>query len=202
MTKGRILIVEDEVIIAQDLRDILEMLSYEVSAVAYSYDQAIAALAAKEFDLAFLDIALRGVGSGLDVADVIIDKYKIPFIFLTSFSDQDSINQVVSKNPGGYLVKPFKEKDISPALELALANNKLRNKEIFPKLEVINDKITKPLSKQEYKVLRLLWQGRKNAEVAEELFVSINTIKSHILSLYGKLEVHSRVSAINKVMNL
>lgn len=201
MSKGKILIVEDEVIIAQDLQDILELQDYEVSAIAYTYDQAITALAAHEFDLAFLDISLRGPGNGLEVADVINKKYKIPFIFLTSFSDSESIAQVVSKNPGGYLVKPFKENDIAPALELALANNKHIKKETFPSLDFINLKIEKPISKQEYKVLYLLWQGKKNADIAAELFVSVNTIKTHVWRIFGKLEVNSRVSAINKVMN-
>jgi len=102
--KGKILIVEDEPAIAQDMCDILEMNGYHVTGTAYSYDKAIEALAADTPDLVFLDIALKGNGSGLDVA----------------------------------------------------------RKEIFPSIDQINGEIPKPLSPQEYNVLKLIWKGNKN----------------------------------------
>lgn len=201
-SKFKILIVEDEVAIAEDLYDILEMAGYDVVGPAYSYDQAMEFLAMETPHLCFLDIALKGRETGLDVADVLNEKYKIPFIFLTSFSDASTVTDVVSRNPGGYLVKPFKEKDIGPAVALALANDELSKKEVFPRIEFINKFISKPISAQEYNVLKLLWQGCKNAEIAESLFVSLNTIKSHVSHIYMKLEVNSRAGAINKIMNL
>jgi len=131
--KGKILIVEDEPAIAQDMCDILEMNGYHVTGTAYSYDKAIEALAADTPDLVFLDIALKGNGSGLDVARVLNDRYDIPFIFLTSFSDQE-------------------------------------RKEIFPSIDQINGEIPKPLSPQEYNVLKLIWKGNKNQEIAGVTF--------------------------------
>lgn len=202
MPKQKILIVEDEVAIAQDLQDILEMAGYDVPKVAYSYNQAVEYLAGESPDLAFLDISLKGNRSGLDVADVINKKYKIPFIFLTSYSDQSTVSDVIDRNPSGYLVKPFKEKDIGPAVALAFANDRFTKKDVFPSIEYINQFLPKNISPQEYVVLKLLWQGRKNAEMAEELFISTNTVKTHVLKVYQKFEVNSRASVINKVMNL
>jgi len=200
--KTKILIVEDEVAIAEDLLDILEIAGYKIVGIAYSYDQAIEYLAKEQIDLCFLDVALKGRESGLDVADVINKKYKIPFIFLTSFNEQSVVAEVVSRNPSGYLIKPFKEKDIAPAVALAIANERLLKKDIFPDLDFINERLDKRLSSQEYKVLKLLWQGSKNGEIAELLFVSINTIKTHVSKIYSKLGANSRSSAINKVMNM
>jgi len=200
--KNKILIVEDEPAIAQDMRDILEMNGYQVTGTAYSYDKAIEALAAELPDLVFLDIALKGNGSGLDVARVLNERYDIPFIFLTSFSDQETIKEVISLNPYGYLVKPFKEKDISPAVALALSKAAMAKKEIFPSIDHINAEVPKALSPQEYKVLKLIWKGKKNQEIADLLYVSVNTIKTHIVKVYGKLQVNSRASAINKVMSI
>jgi len=200
--KGKILIVEDEPAIAQDMCDILEMNGYHVTGTAYSYDKAIEALAADTPDLVFLDIALKGNGSGLDVARVLNDRYDIPFIFLTSFSDQETIKEVVSLNPYGYLVKPFKEKDIPPAVALAFSKAAMSRKEIFPSIDQINGEIPKPLSPQEYNVLKLIWKGNKNQEIADLLFVSVNTIKTHVVKIYSKLQVNSRASAINRVWSI
>lgn len=198
--KTKVLIVEDEVAIAEDLKDILELEDYIVLPLAFSYDQAIAELAKQEVDLVILDIALQGRESGLNVADVLNSKYQIPFIFLTSFSDHETIGEVIKRNPGGYLVKPFKEKDIIPALLVALANDRTKKKEVFPKLEFLNNKLAKGISPQEYKVLKLLWLGKKNSQIADDLYVSINTIKTHITKIYSKLGVNSRTSAINQIM--
>jgi len=197
----KILIVEDETAIAMDLQDIIEMNGYDVVGVAHSYDKAIELLAAKSPDLAMLDIALKGPGSGLDVARVINEKYKLPFIFLTSFADQATIKEVVDLKPRGYLTKPFKENDIAPALAVAFSYKVTKQESTdFPHLESINDKLDAGISSQEYNVLKLIWQGKKNAEIAESLFVSINTIKPHVNKIYSKLEVNSRVQAVTKVM--
>lgn len=201
MSKVNVLIVEDEPAIAGDIHDILEIEGYNVVDTAYTYDKAIDLLASKSIDLIFLDIALKGVGNGLDVAAIVNSKYQIPFIFLTSFSDQETIKEVVDLNPNGYLVKPFKERDIVAAAALALAQAKAIKKETFPNLEEINKHINKPLSPQEYNVLLLIWKGKKNLEIAEELYVSINTIKTHVTKIYSKLDVNSRSQAINKVIN-
>lgn len=201
MSKGNILIVEDEAAIAQDLQDIIEMEGYDVIGVAYTHAQAIEILAASKPDLAFLDISLRGPGTGLDIAKLLNDKYKVPFIFLTSFSDQETIKEVVELNPSGYLVKPFKERDIAPALAVAMAKKSVISS-AFPTVNDINKALLTEISSQEYKVLRLIWQGKKNAEIADALFVSINTIKTHIAKIYSKLGVSSRASAIHKVVNL
>lgn len=201
-TNKKILIVEDEPAIAADLSDILEMSNYKVCGIAYSYDQAIEKLAAFSPDLVLLDIALKGSGSGLDVATVLNKKYNIPFIFITSFADQDTIQEVVKLNPSGYLVKPFKEKDIAPLVELTFAQVRKNTTRVFPDMCLINQNINRAISPQEYKVLSLIWSGNKNKEIAEKLFVSINTVKTHVIKLYHKLEVQSRAEAIHKVINL
>ena len=200
MAKANILIVEDEAAIAQDLQDIIEMDGYNVVGIAYSFSQALEKLAKVEPDLVFLDIALRGNGSGLDVAKVLNDKYKIPFIFLTSFSDPETIEEVVSLNPLGYLIKPFKERDIAPAIALALASAKMNSGNTFPTEQKLNSNLSRPLSPQEYIVLQKIWKGKKNAEIADELFVSINTVKTHIVKIYSKLDVNSLAQALNMVL--
>lgn len=196
----KVLIVEDEVAIGEDLRDIVEDAGYHVVGVAHSYNKAVTMLKRHAVDLAMLDVALHGEGSGLDVARVINQDYGIPFIFLTSFSDQDTVEEVVATRPAGYLVKPFKEQDIPPALAVALST--ASSKTSFPSLLTINSHSQTDLSGQEYKVLELVCQGLSNKEVSDQLFVSVNTTKTHLRRIYQKLDVQSRVKLFNVIEEL
>jgi len=199
MSKSKVLIVEDDAMIAEDLQDILVDAGYDVVGIAHNAKKAIDVLSVRAVDLVFLDVTLSDNSTGVDVANYINDHNKIPFIFLTSYSDADTVRNVVSTNPGGYLVKPFKEKDIVPAVVLAIVNGSPINKNTFPSIDKVNSKINIDLSEQEYNVLRLIWLGKKNNEIANELFLSINTIKTHIRRIYTKLNVNSRVAAVNVV---
>ena len=108
----RILIVEDEFVTMDLLRDYLEESGYEVSGDAMSADEAIAILEKGDTDFAMLDINIRGEKDGIWVAEQINQKYKIPFIFLTALSDSPTVKAAARTNPYGYLVKPFKQADI------------------------------------------------------------------------------------------
>lgn len=197
MTKTKVLVVEDDAMIAEDLQDILIDAGYEVVGIAHNAKKALDILSLRVVDIAFLDVTLSDDSTGIDVANFINEEYKIPFVFLTSYSDTETLKSVVATNPGGYLVKPFKEKDIVPAAALALANYKKIAKDSFPSLEKINEKISVDLSAQEYKVLQMIWEGKKNGEIADTMYLSVNTIKTHIRRIFTKMNVNSRVSAIS-----
>ena len=121
MTK-KILIVEDEFIIAHDLRNILVRLGYEVVGIALSEAKAVPLLERHPPDLVLLDIQLKGDKTGIDVAHLLNDRYQIPFVFVTSFSDEQTIAQVKDTRPFGYVLKPFKQEQIYAAVEIALAH--------------------------------------------------------------------------------
>ena len=114
--------MEDELIIAEDLKDILENLGYEVCGLAISAREALATIEEENPDLALLDIQIKGGKDGIELAQLIRDQFKIPFIFLTSHADKSTLERAKEVNPYGYLVKPFQEKDIHPAIEIALGN--------------------------------------------------------------------------------
>jgi DNA-binding LytR/AlgR family response regulator len=121
--KRRILIVEDELIIAEDLRDTLESMRYEVIGVAYNMQRAINLIEKNHPDIVLLDIMLNGVDMGITIAEEINKKYKIPFIFVSAFSDRNTLERAKTTNPSAYLVKPFQEKSIFAAVELALSKH-------------------------------------------------------------------------------
>ncbi|WP_332912932.1 response regulator [Algoriphagus boritolerans] len=122
MNKLKILIVEDELVIAEDLRETLEELGYEVCGIAISSREALALIEEKSPDLALLDIQIKGGKDGIELAAEINENYHLPFLMLTSHADIQTINRAKEVNPYGYLVKPFNEKEILAGIELAMAN--------------------------------------------------------------------------------
>jgi DNA-binding LytR/AlgR family response regulator len=117
-----ILIVEDNVLIADDMQMILEDMGYSVVANVTSYEKAIIALKDNIIDLALLDIQLATEKSGIDIGKHIRENYDIPFVFITSNSDKETINQAKEVKPNGYLVKPFEEKDLYTTIEITMSN--------------------------------------------------------------------------------
>lgn len=122
MVKLKILIVEDEAIIGEDMRMMLEDLGYSVTGVALDFDEAIEHLEATKPDIVLSDIALGGVKDGIDLAQEIKEKYQIPFIFVTSHSDRTTLERAKQHQPNGYLVKPFDSNDLFTSIEVAFAN--------------------------------------------------------------------------------
>lgn len=118
----KILIVEDELIIAQDMIDILENMGYEVLQNAMDADETFEILSRLTPDLILLDINLNGKRDGIDIAREINDKYKIPFIFTTSYTDGPTIERAKEVKPVNYLVKPFKPEQLYTAIEIAMIN--------------------------------------------------------------------------------
>lgn len=118
----KILIVEDEVIIAMDMDMILSSHGYEVIGPATDYDSAIKLLNSDLPDLVLLDIHLVGKKDGIAIAEKINLDYQIPFIFTTSFKDTATMDQAKAVKPAAYLIKPFKPEQILIAIELAIVN--------------------------------------------------------------------------------
>jgi len=115
----KILIVEDELLIAEDIKTSVETLGYQVIAVAMRVATAIEVLKTQTVDLILLDITLKGAENGIDLAQQINAVYKIPFIFLTSHSDAKTVEQAIKTSPAGYIVKPFSKPDLYTSIALA-----------------------------------------------------------------------------------
>lgn len=129
-TQLKILIVEDEVIIAEDMKQMLEKLGYNVIGIAFDYNEAIDVLNEKKPDLALIDINLGGTKDGIDLADFINKNYSIPLIFATSNVDPLTLAKVKRTISHGYLLKPFTPDDLYTSIEIGIGNfhnNKTEN---------------------------------------------------------------------------
>jgi DNA-binding NarL/FixJ family response regulator len=204
MNETRILIVEDEPLIAEDIAEALRRNDYFVSAIVYSKEEALSELHCNRPDVVLLDINLNGGMEGIDIADHIAAAYNIPFIFLTSYSDRTTVARSKVTEPAGYIVKPFTEAGLYSSLEVALYNYAQKNRRNFPdlKLSVINQHLATPISDREFQLLQLIYDGHSNKQIAAELFISLNTVKKHINNLYLKLEVSSHSSAIARIREI
>ncbi len=115
------LIVEDNIIIAEDLQLILEDLGYHVIGIAMSYYEALDFIESKQPDICLLDVMLKGDKDGIHLAETINEKYGIPILFITSHSDKLTIERAKKTRPKGYIVKPFDKDDVYSSIEMALA---------------------------------------------------------------------------------
>lgn len=205
MTGRRVLVVEDEPIVAEDIKESLEEKGFRVVGIAYNSTEALRLLNQQKVDIALLDISLAYPLEGIDLAHQINEMHPMPFVFLTALSDQATLEAVKATLPMGYLVKPFKSEDLYMALEMGLVHyyQSLREEKAQNNLLAkVNRQLTHPLSPREVEVLELLLEGKSNQEIATTLFVSVNTIKTHLSKLYSKLGVDSRAQALAYINSL
>ena len=122
MKKIRVLIVEDEPIIAADLEDRLSEMGYEVAQQCSSGDEALRYLQQENVDLILMDIQLEGNLDGIETAQKILEKKALPIIYLTSNTDDGTFNRAKNTRPAAFLTKPFRGKDLRHAIELAISS--------------------------------------------------------------------------------
>lgn len=201
MTGIKILIVEDEPLIAKNIGMYLNNNDYEVAGIAYDPDDAFYQLKKQQPDFAILDINLESEKTGIDVADYINRNNFIPFIYLTSYSDKETIEKAKQTNPSGFIVKPFNEKTLYATIEIALSNHaQLANRHVpILSFEKINKQLVTPLTDREFEVLKLMYEGKTNQQITDELCIAMNTLKKHINNAYFKVDVSSRSAALARV---
>lgn len=122
MDKVKIGIVEDDEILSRNIHIILNELGYETTVPATNYEEAMTMIESQKPDLVMLDIQLDGEKDGIDVAEAINKRFKIPFIFLTSSADKNTIERAKKVFPPAYLIKPFNKPDLYSSIEICLYN--------------------------------------------------------------------------------
>ncbi|HVY25926.1 MAG TPA: response regulator [Polyangiaceae bacterium] len=125
---NRIFVVEDEAIVREDIAQTLRELGYEVSGTAQSGAEALFAVEQLTPDLVLMDIKLAGRVDGIQTAAAIRKRWSIPVIYLTSHSDEATLARAKETGPHGYLLKPFNERDLRTAIEVALRKSELEKK--------------------------------------------------------------------------
>lgn len=128
MTKAKILIVEDEAIVACDIEGSLTSLGYTVSANVSFGEEAVKKAREDKPDLVLMDIMLRGDMDGIEAAETIHSELDIPVVYLTAYASNDLIERAKITEPFGYIIKPFEDRDLVSAIEIAIYNKGIRVK--------------------------------------------------------------------------
>jgi PAS domain S-box-containing protein len=128
MEKARIMVVEDEAVISLEIQDRLSRMGHSICATAISGDDAVKAASDKRPDLILMDVHLKGAVDGVDAATQIRHHLDIPVIYLTAFADDQTVERARLTEPFGYLIKPFSEKEMYAAIEMALYKHAMEAK--------------------------------------------------------------------------
>jgi DNA-binding NarL/FixJ family response regulator len=193
----RILIIEDDPIIATDIKLLLRKEGFQVVGHAKNAIRAYDLLVSTNPNFIILDIHLGTGPSGIDVAEVIHNKYHLPYIFLTSFSDPDTLTAAQEQGPYGYLVKPFQEKTLLTTIAIAWSNHQ----RLATKNEINFDKLKVHLTNQEKAICQLLFIGDSYKQICGTLAITMNTLKFHVKNIYSKLGVTGRAELTRKFLN-
>lgn len=124
----KILIVEDELIVAEDMADTLRSFGYQVVAIVSTGEKALAKISHTLPDLVLMDIMLKGDLDGVETAEKIRETWDVPIIFLTANADENTVERATSTEPFGYLVKPVQERDLKRNIEIALRRHSSERK--------------------------------------------------------------------------
>ncbi|MGZ4856738.1 MAG: methanogen output domain 1-containing protein [Methanobacteriaceae archaeon] len=137
MSKYRILVVEDEAIVAMGIKEKLEDLGHEVVDIVFNGEEAVEKAIKIEPDLILMDIILKGDMDGIEAASEIRNRLDIPIIYLTAYSDEEILKRARMTEPYGYILKPFNNSELNANIEMAL----YKHKEDEKKIEEVKKKI-------------------------------------------------------------
>lgn len=128
MAKTQILVAEDESIVAEDIKKSLQNMGYVVPSVVSSGEKAVEEVMKNSPDLVLMDIVLKGEMDGIEAAWQIRSRFDIPVVYLTAYSDEKTLERAKITEPFGYIIKPFKERELCINIEIALYEHKMKKK--------------------------------------------------------------------------
>ena len=206
----KILLVDDNFFLQKAIEEKLSVFTDIIIKDTASNGQDAIAILEKNhvFDLLLMDIEMP-VMNGIQATEMIKNKYpQIKILILTVFENDENIFNAIKAGADGYLLKDAKPEKIYQSIieileggaamspSIALKAMKLLNNSID--IENQKDKETVLLSTRELEVLEQLSKGLKNQAIADNLFLSISTVKKHIENIYTKLQAHNRIEALQK----
>jgi DNA-binding NarL/FixJ family response regulator len=177
---NNILIIEDEVLIAQDLSFLLGDLGFNCAGIAKNFERAMLLFNTHKVDLILCDINIEGDKDGIQTITELNKIKKTPVIYLSAYSDHDLINRTAGTNTFGYLVKPYNERSLDVAIKLAI--NKFY--EVEPRQ--VNYDFLSTFTTRETEVIKLLAAGKSSSDIANILFISPQTVSKHRSNILKK----------------
>lgn len=183
----KILIVEDELVVADYISGLLTSRHYTVTGIAQTAADALLLFRQSIPDLVICDIRLRGEDDGILFYESTSTIRHVPFIYLTAYADHRTVTRVASTNPMAYLIKPFTEQQLLSAVSLS----EIKLKQLTadrPALQVP--------SKRELEILVLIAKGYPSKQIADQLFISDHTVQTHRRNLMERYETQTSIELV------
>jgi len=230
MDPAKVMIVEDDVIVAEDLSRALRASGYDVPEYAMSANEAIALARTVMPDVILMDVFLGKGLDGITLARTITGWMDVPIVFITACSTENMIEAAVTAGAAGYIVKPFQFQQVTAAIKVALQRREDRRRPAkgFTAVDTVADPFAARLqrvqallsddtvwavgdgpharpkgiriTRREKEIIRGLVCYRRLSTVATELGISVHTVRNHLKSIFHKLNVHSQDELLKCVM--
>ncbi|MFP4642108.1 MAG: response regulator [Dehalococcoidia bacterium] len=157
MAKRRILVVEDESIIASEIRGALGELGYTVVDVVGSGEEAVEKTGKHTPDLVLMDIVLQGEMDGIQAAEEIRSRHNIPVVYLTAYTDENTMQRAKISEPYGYIVKPFEDRELHSNIEMAIYKHEAEQEKnrLYRELEQKHEELERKNEELEKRVREL-----------------------------------------------
>jgi len=191
---GRVLIVEDDRLVALDLESMLLDFGFAPCPTAHSADEALRNAHAYTPDLVLMDIRLEGDADGVRAAELLHDELGLRVVYLTANSDFTTVERAKQTQPYGYLLKPIRPLDLRCCLELALHQVELTR--AGSSAPAISSPLLAPLSAREVEVLNLIARGYTSKDIAQALGIAKPTVDTYRGRLTDKLGIKSRAALV------
>jgi DNA-binding NarL/FixJ family response regulator len=211
MEKISLVIADDQLLFVDLLKSIIVTRTddFSIVGVAYNGEEAIAIARSEDPDILLLDIRMPGL-DGVEVTKVVCSELPdVKVIILTTFPDDEYVIKALDYGASGYLLKNMPVDELITSIRAVHGGNFIVSQPIAKKVfrqtigqqegqkgaKVLTEKqkeMARTLSRREREVYELMVQGYGNDEIAEKLFISMQTVKNHISSIYGKIGIHSR----------
>ncbi len=195
----KILLIEDEFIIAKDLKTQLGKNNFAQVTIAKDYDTALSLYTSNNFDLIISDINLNTNKDGIDIITEFSKIKKVPVVYLTAYSDKDVITRAEKTMPFAYILKPYNNNQLKVTINLAILNYR---KDFEPIEENSgNTEKLNLLTHREKEILVVLSTGKISKEIAQLLSISTNTVEQHKKNIKKKLDLKTIGELVNFTMS-
>ena len=198
--RPNVVIVEDNPIISLDLSSYLKKLGYIDIFRCRNENEAYEVLDSLKQAIVFLDINLDAKYSGITIAKTLEHKPTFPYAYITGNTDALTLQKIKGTHPIGFIVKPFQEEEVKALL--VLAEHKIKHPVEKADVSLVTlQRLFPELTATEQNIFLKLYEGASNQEIADTLFVFINTVKTHLKTIFSKLRVTSRIKAVQLLLS-
>ena len=195
----KILLIEDEFIIAKDIKTQLSQNNFAQVDISKDYNSALSFYSNNPYDLIISDINLNSDKDGIDIIKEFSKIKKVPVVYLTAYSDNIIIERAEKTMPFAYILKPYNNNQLKATINLAIFNFKKNSLPIAENIE--NTEKLNLLTNREKELLIVLSTGKISKEIADLLNISTNTVEQHKKNIKRKLDLKTIGELVNFTMS-